>query len=144
MRRPPARRMEADHLPGGLGGGRIVAYDLLGPTGAEDVRHGPGRASGSTCTSAARRAAAASALALLAASLSYTRELGFARQATIAPERDRPLIAAATQLLGFAVAGRAERLEMLGRVRWSWPLHGSICRARDCRLNSGEISGGAA
>ena len=34
-------------------------------------------------------------------------------------ERNRPMIAAATQMLGFEVALRAERSEMFGRVRWT-------------------------
>ena len=107
--------------------GRIVAYDLLGPAGAEDVGTAPGTCFGLDLYERRSARGRGVGLALLAASLSYTRDLGFARQATIAPERDLPLIVAATQLLGFTVAGRAERLEMLGRVSWSWPLHGSIC-----------------
>jgi GNAT superfamily N-acetyltransferase len=66
-------------------------------------------------------------LALLAASLPYTRDLGFSRQATIVLERNRPMIAAATQLLGFTVGGCAQRSELLGRVHWSWQRHGSTC-----------------
>jgi GNAT superfamily N-acetyltransferase len=66
-------------------------------------------------------------LALLSASLPYTRDLGFTRQATIVLERNVPMIAAATQLLGFTIAGRAERSELVGRVHWSWQRHGSIC-----------------
>ena len=42
-------------------------------------------------------------------------------------ERNRPMIATATQILGFAVTGRAERLELVGHVRWSWQRHGSVC-----------------
>ena len=42
-------------------------------------------------------------------SLRSARELGFVRQARVVRERNRPMIAAATQMLGFAVAGRAER-----------------------------------
>jgi hypothetical protein len=38
------------------------------------------------------------------------------------------MIAASTQLLGFAIAGRAERREILGRRRWRWELAG--CRGR--------------
>ena len=44
-------------------------------------------------------------------------------------ERNRPMIAAATQMLGFEVAARAERSELLGRVRWTWQAHGSTCSA---------------
>jgi acyl carrier protein/GNAT superfamily N-acetyltransferase len=66
-------------------------------------------------------------LALLSASLPYARDLGFARQATIVLERNLPMIAAATQVLGFAVTGRAERSQRLGRVTWKWRRHGSIC-----------------
>jgi GNAT superfamily N-acetyltransferase len=106
---------------------RIVAYNLLGPTGAEDVGTAPGTCFGLDLYERRSARGRGVGLALLAASLSYTRDLGFARQATIAPERDLSLIVAATQQLGFTVAGRAERLEMLGRVSWSWPLHGSIC-----------------
>ena len=87
--------------------GRIVAYDLLGPAGAEDVGDGTGNVLRSRPLQRRSARGRGIGLALLAASLSYTRELGFARQATIVPERDLPLIVAATQLLGFTVAGRA-------------------------------------
>jgi GNAT superfamily N-acetyltransferase len=106
---------------------RIVAYDLLGPAGAEDVGTAPGTCFGLNLYERRSARGRGVGLALLAASLSYARDLGFARHATIAPERNEPLITAATQLLGFTIAGRAERLQMLGRVSWSWPLHGSIC-----------------
>ncbi len=106
---------------------RIVAYDLLGPTGSDEVA-----ASNGTCLAlnlVERREARdrGIGLALLAASLWHTRELGFQRQATIVSERNRPLIATATQVLGFVVTGRAERLQLVGHVRWSWQRHGSMC-----------------
>jgi acyl carrier protein/GNAT superfamily N-acetyltransferase len=107
--------------------GRIVAYDLLGPSGAEDVTTSPGTCFGLNLYERREARGRGIGLALLAASLSYTRDLGFARQATIVLERNRPMIAAATQLLGFTVSGRAERSELLGRVRWSWQRHGSTC-----------------
>jgi GNAT superfamily N-acetyltransferase/acyl carrier protein len=107
--------------------GRIVAYDLIGPMGAEDVVTRPGTCFGLGLYE--RRAARCRGigLALLSASLPYARELGFARQATIALERNLPMIAAATQVLGFAVTGRAERSELLGRITWKWRRHGSVC-----------------
>jgi GNAT superfamily N-acetyltransferase len=107
--------------------GRIVAYDLLGPHGAEDVTTSPGTCFGLNLYERREARGRGIGLGLLAASLPYTRDRGFARQATIVLERNRPMIAAATQLLGFAVAGRAERTEVLGRVRWSWQRHGSTC-----------------
>jgi GNAT superfamily N-acetyltransferase len=108
-------------------GERIVAYDLLGPTGADDVTASNGTCLGLTLHERCEARGRGIGLALLAASLPYTRELGFTRQATIVLERNRPMIAAATQILGFAVTGRAERLELAGHVRWSWQRHGSVC-----------------
>jgi len=108
-------------------GERIVAYDLLGPEGAEDVTTSPGTCFGLNLFERREARGRGIGLALLAASLPYTRDLGFSRQATIVLERNRPMIAAATQLLGFAVRGRAQRSELLGRVHWSWQRHGSTC-----------------
>jgi len=108
-------------------GERIVAYDLLGPTGAGDVTASNGTCIGLNLHERCEARGRGIGLALLAASLPYTRELGFTRQATIVLERNRPMIAAATQILGFAVTGRAERLELAGHVRWSWQRHGSVC-----------------
>ena len=88
-------------------GERIVAYDLLGPTARRTSPPRPAPASASICTSAAKSRGRGIGLALLAASLPYTRDLGFSRQATIVLERNRPMIAAATQLLGFS--GRRPR-----------------------------------
>jgi GNAT superfamily N-acetyltransferase/acyl carrier protein len=109
-------------------GERIVAYDLLGPAGSEDVTASNGTCLGLNLYERREARGRGIGLALLAASLPYTRELGFTRQATIVLERNRPMIAAATQILGFAVIGRAERSELLGRVRWSWRRHGSVCQ----------------
>jgi GNAT superfamily N-acetyltransferase/acyl carrier protein len=107
---------------------RIVAYDLLSATGAEDVVASRGTCFGLNLYERRSVRGRGIGLALLAASLPYSRELGFARQATIVLERNRPMIAAATQLLGFAVTGHAERTELFGRVCWSWHLHGSECQ----------------
>ena len=128
MRAHLRRRMDAGMLClAAWEDGRIVAYDLLGPTGAEDVATSPGTCFGLNLYERRESRGRGIGLALLAASLPYARELGFSRQATIVLERNRPMIAAATQMLGFAVAGRAERSELLGRVRWSWQRHGSTC-----------------
>jgi GNAT superfamily N-acetyltransferase/acyl carrier protein len=128
MRAHLRRRMEAGIVClAAWEDGRIVAYDLLGPSGAEDVGTAPGTCLGLNLYERRSSRGRGIGLALLAASLPYTRDLGFSRQATIVLERNRPMIAAATQLLGFSVAGRAERRELLGRVSWSWRLHGSIC-----------------
>jgi acyl carrier protein/GNAT superfamily N-acetyltransferase len=108
-------------------GERIVAYDLLGPDGAEDVATYPGTCFGLNLYERREVRGRGIGLALLAASLPYTRDLGFSRQATIVLERNRPMIAAATQLLGFTVGGCAQRSELLGRVHWSWQRHGSTC-----------------
>lgn len=131
-----ARRMHT-HLRRGIQGGmhcltawedgRIVAYDLIAPTGAEDVATRPGTCFGLGLYERRDSRGRGIGLALLAASLRSARELGFVRQARVAGERNRPMIAAATQVLGFAVAGRAERAERLGRVTWTWRRHGSIC-----------------
>ena len=107
--------------------GRIVAYDLLAPTGAADVATRPGTCLGVGLYERRAPRHRGIGLALLSASLPYARDLGFARQATIVLERNLPMIAAATQVLGFAVTNRAERSERLGRVTWKWRLHGSIC-----------------
>ena len=128
MRAHLRRRMQGGiHCLAAWEGGRIVAYDLLGPSGAEDVTTSPGTCFGLNLYERRESRGRGIGLALLAASLPYTRDLGFQRQATIVLERNRPMIAAATQLLGFTVCGRADRSELLGRVRWSWQRHGSIC-----------------
>jgi GNAT superfamily N-acetyltransferase len=107
--------------------GRIVAYDLLGPSGAEDVRTLPGTCFALDLHERRSSRGRGVCLALLAAALPYTLDLGCTRLATTVPARNRAMIAAATELLGFTVTGDAERTELLGRVRWTWPLHGSIC-----------------
>jgi GNAT superfamily N-acetyltransferase len=107
---------------------RIVAYDLLSPSGAEDVCTAAGTCFGLNLYERRSSCGRGIGLALLAASLAYTRDLGFSRQATIVLERNRPMIAATTQMLGFAITGHAERTELLGHVCWTWPRHGSICR----------------
>lgn len=128
MRAHLRRRMQGGiHCLAAWEGGRIVAYDLLGPSGAEDVTTLPGTCFGLNLYERRESRGRGIGLALLAASLPYTRDLGFARQATIVLERNRPMIAAATQRLGFSVSGRADRSEVLGRVRWSWQRHGSMC-----------------
>jgi GNAT superfamily N-acetyltransferase/acyl carrier protein len=128
MRAHLGRRMDAGILClAAWEGGRIIAYDLLGPSGSEDVTTSPGTCFGLNLYERRESRGRGVGLGLLAASLAYTRELGFSRQATIVLERNRPMIAAATQLLGFRVAGRAERSEVLGRVSWSWQRHGSTC-----------------
>jgi GNAT superfamily N-acetyltransferase/acyl carrier protein len=128
MRAHLRRRMQAGILClAAWEGERIVAYDLLGPEGAEDVTTSPGTCFGLNLYERRESRGRGIGLALLAASLPYTRDLGFTRQATIVLDRNRPMIAAATQLLGFAVCGRAERSELLGRVHWSWQRHGSTC-----------------
>jgi GNAT superfamily N-acetyltransferase len=128
MREHLRRRMDGGMLClAAWEGGRIVGYDLLGPHGAEDVTTSPGTCFGLNLHERREARGRGIGLGLLGASLAYTRELGFSRQATIVLERNRPMIAAATPLLGFAVAGRAERSEVLGRVRWSWQRHGSTC-----------------
>jgi acyl carrier protein/GNAT superfamily N-acetyltransferase len=128
MRAHLRRRMQGGmHCLAAWEGGRIVAYDLLGPSGAEDVTTTPGTCFGLNLYERRESRGRGIGLALQAASLPYTRDLGFARQATIVLERNRPMIAAATQRLGFTVSGRADRSELLGRVRWSWQRHGSIC-----------------
>ena len=108
-------------------GGRIVAFDLIGPTGAEDVATRPGTCFGLDLYERRSSRGRGIGLGLLAASLQYAHDLGFSRQATIVLERNRPMIAAATQMLGFSVAGHAERTARLGRVTWTWRLHGSTC-----------------
>jgi GNAT superfamily N-acetyltransferase len=106
---------------------RIVAYDLIGPTGSDEVTASNGTCLGLNLCERREVRGRGIGLALLAASLPYMRELGFRRHATIVSERNRPLIATATQVLGFAVTGHAERLELVGHVRWSWQRHGSVC-----------------
>ena len=128
MRSHLRRRMQAGVLClAAWDGDRIVAYDLLGPDGAEDVATSPGTCFGLNLYERREARGRGIGLALLAASLPYTRDLGFSRQATIVLERNRPMIAAATQLLGFSVGGQAQRSELLGRVHWSWQRHGSTC-----------------
>jgi GNAT superfamily N-acetyltransferase len=122
------RRMQSGmHCLAAWEDGRIVAYDLIGPTGAEDVATRPGTCFGLGLYERRASRCRGIGLALLGASLPYARDLGFARQATIVLARNRPMLAASTQVLGFAVTGRAERSERLGRVTWKWRRHGSVC-----------------
>jgi acyl carrier protein/GNAT superfamily N-acetyltransferase len=119
MRAHLRRRMDAGIIClAAWEGGSIVAYDLLGPEGAEDVATSPGTCFGLNLYERRESRGRGIGLALLAASLPYARELGFSRQATV-------VLVAATQLLGFSIAGRAERVERLGRVRWNWRMSGS-------------------
>jgi GNAT superfamily N-acetyltransferase/acyl carrier protein len=106
---------------------RIVAFDLIGPTGAEDVATRPGTCFGLDLYERRSSRGRGIGLGLLAASLRHARDLGFSRQATIVLERNRPMIAAATQMLGFTVTGHAARAGRLGRVTWTWRMHGSTC-----------------
>ena len=69
-----------------------------GRSGAEDVTTSPGTCFGLNLYERRESRGRGIGLALLAASLPYTRDLGFPRQATIVLERNRPMIAAATQL----------------------------------------------
>jgi GNAT superfamily N-acetyltransferase/acyl carrier protein len=121
------RRHDGMHCLAAWENGRIVAFDLLAPTGAEDIATRPGTCLGAGLYERRAPRGRGIGLALLSASLPYARDLGYARQATIVLERNLPVIAAATQLLGFAVTNRAERSERLGRITWTWRLHGSIC-----------------
>ena len=126
-------------------GDRIVAYDLLGPTGADDVTASNGTCIGLNLHERCEARGRGIGLALLAASLPYTRELGFTRQATIVLERNRPMIAAATQILGFAVTGRAERLELAGpRALELAAARVGVRGPAPRRLNFPEIAGGTA
>ena len=91
MRAHLRRRMDAGILClAAWEGGRIVAYDLLGPDGAEDVTTSPGTCFGLNLYERRESRGRGIGLGLLAASLPYTRDLGFARQATIVLERNRP------------------------------------------------------
>jgi GNAT superfamily N-acetyltransferase len=103
----------------------IVGYILLAPQGDEETRTGPGTCFALDLYERRDVRGRGIGLALLAASVETCRRLGFERQAGVVLGRNRPMIAASTQLLGFAVAGRAERREVLGLRRWRWKLCGS-------------------
>ena len=112
MRTQMRHRMDAGiHCLAAWEDGRIVAYDMLAPSGAEDVTTSPGTCFGLDLYERRESRGRGIGVGLLAASLSYARDLGFSRQATIVLERNRPMIAAATQMLGFEVDGprRAQR-----------------------------------
>src|SRR3954471_6286710 len=81
MRSHLRRRMNAGmHCLAAWEAERIVAYDLLGPSGAEDVTTSPGTCFGLNLYERRESRGRGIGLALLAASLPYTRDLGFSRQ----------------------------------------------------------------
>ena len=104
--------------------GRALAYDLLAATGDGEVQTAPGTCLGFDLYERREARGRGIGPSLLAASLETARVLGFRYQATIVLTRNRPMIAAATQLHGFAVAGRARRVRLLGLTRWRWQLRG--------------------
>jgi acyl carrier protein/GNAT superfamily N-acetyltransferase len=114
--------------------GRIVAYILLSAEGDEETRTSPGTCFALDLYEGREVRGRGIGLALLAASVETCRALGFERQAGVVLGRNRPMIAASTQLLGFAVAGRAQRRELLGLRRWRWELSGTRGSGRLLRV----------
>lgn len=110
---------------------RIVALDLLSPAGEEEVELARADACyGYWLAEAPAARGRGIGLALLAYSLRVARERGFRTQVTYVAETDRPMLAAATQLLGFRSIGTARRLRVLGLTGWSWEVDGMRRRGR--------------
>jgi acyl carrier protein/GNAT superfamily N-acetyltransferase len=104
-------------------GARVVALDLVSRDGGLDVDVKSTRSCFGYFLAEARAARGRGiGLALTAYSFAVARERGWTRQFTHVWEGNTPMLAAATQLLGFRVIGDARRTHLAGVTRWSWQL----------------------
>jgi acyl carrier protein len=114
-------------------GSRVVALDLLSTTGDEDVEVvRPGVCYAFALSEARSAGGRGIGLALADYSFRVARELGLRAQLTYVWEGNAPMLAAATQLLGFRPIGSGRRRRVLGVKRWSWEVDGR--RGRGPRL----------
>lgn len=114
-------------------GNRIVALDLLSTTGDPgniELRRERDTCWGLYLVEAPDFRGRGIGLALLAHSLRVARERGFRAQLTAVRQDNKPMVAAAVQLLGFRRIGHAQRTHVLGVTRWSWEIDGRSGRAR--------------
>jgi GNAT superfamily N-acetyltransferase len=104
---------------------RILAVDLLSGSGGLEVKvNSPGVCFGFLLAEARAARGRGIGLALAAYSLSVARERGFRTQRTDVWKGNTPMLAAATQLLGFSIIGSARRMQVFGISRWSWQIRG--------------------
>lgn len=114
---------------------RIVALDLFSTTGNDGVDVvRPDVCYGFALTEARSVRGRGIGLALIAYSFSVARERGLRAQLTYVWEGNAPMLAAATQLLGFMPIGTARRMRVLGVTRWSWEVDGKRGRGRRLQL----------
>ena len=107
-------------------GGRVVALDVISARGYLDVEiDSPGTCFGFLLTEARAARGRGIGLALVAYSFVVARELGFRTQLTHVWDGNTAMRAAATQLLGFKIVGRALRTQVAGIARWTWDVGGT-------------------
>jgi acyl carrier protein/GNAT superfamily N-acetyltransferase len=111
--------------------GRIVGLNVLSITGEPgEVVVPPGRRAcwGIYLREAPNARGRGIGLALLAHALADNRARGFSAQMSIVRTTNAPMLAAATQVLGFRPIGRATRVRLAGLTRWSWQIRGRTGR----------------
>jgi acyl carrier protein/GNAT superfamily N-acetyltransferase len=116
-------------------GSRIVALDLLSRTGDDDVNVvRPDACYGFALAEARSVRGRGIGVALIAYSFRVALERGLRAQLTYVWQGNAPMLAAATQLLGFRPIGTARRMRVLGVTRWSWEVDGERGRGRRLQL----------
>jgi acyl carrier protein len=116
-------------------GSRILALDFVSATGDEDVEVVRSDVCYAFALSEAPSARGRGiGLALADYSFHVARERGFRAQVTYVWDGNEPMLAAATQLLGFRPIGSARRRRVLGVQRWSWEVDGRAGRGPRLRL----------
>jgi ribosomal protein S18 acetylase RimI-like enzyme/acyl carrier protein len=103
----------------------VVALDVVADDGDEEVRVArPHACYGVYLAEAPGARGRGIGLALVAYSFEHAREHGFRTQLTYVRDDNTPMLAAATQLLGFEVIGSGLRTHVAGVTRWSWQIDG--------------------
>jgi acyl carrier protein len=106
-------------------GRRIVGLDLLSAKGDEDVEvDRPDVCYAFALSEAPSVRGRGVGLALADHSFRVAVERGFRAQVTYVWEGNAPMLAAATQLLGFRQIGSGRRRRVLGVKRWRWEVDG--------------------
>ena len=106
-------------------GSRILALDFLSATGDEDVEViRPGVCYAFALSEAPNARGRGIGLALADYSFRIAQERGFRAQVVYVWDGNAPMLAAATQLLGFRQIGSGRRRRLLGIRRWSWEVDG--------------------
>ena len=101
--------------------GRVVALDVISPSGGEEVEVvRPDACFGAYLTEAREARGRGIGLALAAYSFEIACERGFRVQLSHVWEGNSAMLASATQLLGFRRIGVARRRCVAGTTRWSW------------------------